>query len=61
VATIVNLEEIPDDLAPGEYCCRIDESTTLADWRFRFVAPPRRHVPGSACCLVHITKENLDD
>jgi len=51
---IINADEIPDDLAPGTYCCRVDDSTTWAGFRYRFVVPPRVHVPGD--CLVQIVK-----
>ena len=37
--TIINADEIPVDLAPGSYCCRLDESTTWDEFRVRFVAP----------------------
>ena len=51
---IINDQEIPADLPPGSYCCRIDESTTWAEFRVRFVVPPRVHEPGD--CLVRVTK-----
>jgi hypothetical protein len=53
--TVINASEIPADLEPGSWCCRLDESTTWAEFRVRFVTPPRRHVPGD--CLVQIVKE----
>lgn len=56
--TLTNPAEIPDDLAPGSYCCRLDESSTLAEFRVRFVVPPRAHVSGD--CLVQITKADPD-
>ena len=28
--TVINADEIPADLEPGSYCCRLDESTTWA-------------------------------
>jgi len=55
--TIINLEAIPDDLPPGTYCCRLDESSSLvngAGFRARFIIPPRPHVPGD--CLIQIVK-----
>ena len=52
--TVINQHEIPADLPPGSYCCRLDESSTLAAFRVRFVVPPRIHEPGD--CLVQITK-----
>jgi hypothetical protein len=52
--TMINTAEIPDDLAPGKYCCQLDESTTWAEFRVRFVTPPRVHEPGD--CLVQVTK-----
>lgn len=51
---VANPGEIPADLAPGKYCCRLDESSTLARLRVRFVTPPRVHVPGD--CLVQVVK-----
>jgi hypothetical protein len=56
--TIINAEEIPADLAPGTYCCRLDESTTLAEFRIRFVMPSRIHQSGD--CLVQIVKHPED-
>jgi hypothetical protein len=59
--TVINQDEIPDDLAPGKYCCRLDESSSLisgAGFRVRFVVPPRVHVPGD--CLVQIIKADPD-
>jgi hypothetical protein len=53
--TLINPEDIPADLPPGSYCCHLDESTTLADFRVRVVLPPRPHIPGD--CLVQIVKE----
>jgi hypothetical protein len=53
--SIVNAGDIPDDLPPGTYCCRLDESSTIAEFRARFVTPPRRHVPGD--CLIQLIKE----
>ncbi len=51
---ISNSEEMPDDLEPGEYCCQIDELSTLADIRIRVIMPLRKHVPGD--CLIQIIK-----
>jgi hypothetical protein len=56
--TIINQDEIPDDLSPGKYCCHFDESTTWSEFRVRFVVPPRAHVPGD--CLVQIVKADPD-
>jgi hypothetical protein len=53
--TIINLEAVPEDLAPGSYCCRLDESSHFGDFRARFVTPPRPHVPGD--CLIQIVKQ----
>ena len=53
--TIINLEAVPEDLAPGMYCCRIDESSHLGDFRARFITPPRSHVPGD--CLIQLVKQ----
>ena len=50
--TVTNLEEIPDDLAPGVYCCRL-ESMTWQEMKVRFV-PGSRHKPGD--CLIQLTK-----
>jgi len=52
--SVVNANEVPDDLAPGTYCCRLDESSTMRELRLRFVTPPRVHVPGD--CLVQVVK-----
>jgi hypothetical protein len=54
--TVINKDEIPpaDEMAPGVYCCRLDESSTLAGLRVRAVIPLREHVPGD--CLVQLTK-----
>ena len=57
--TVINPEAIPEDLAPGPYCCRPDRSSTLADFRVRFITPPRAHVPGD--CLIQIVKSQEDD
>lgn len=51
---IVNRDDIPADLAPGTYCCQLDESSHWGDFRARFVTPPRAHVPGD--CLIQLTK-----
>ena len=51
---IINPDDIPDDLAPGTYCCRLDESSTMRELRLRFVTPPRAHVPGD--CLLQVIK-----
>lgn len=59
--TLVNPQDVPDDLAPGMYCCRLDESSSLighAGWRARFVTPPRSHEPGD--CLIQLIKEHAD-
>jgi hypothetical protein len=53
--TIINADEIPADLAAGSYCCRLDESSMLTEFRVRFVMPPRPHVPGD--CLVQLVKD----
>lgn len=57
--TLVNPQDVPGDLAPGTYCCRLDESSSLigdAGFRARFVTPPRPHEPGD--CLIQLTKES---
>ena len=51
--TVTNLEEVPDDLAPGVYCCRL-ESMTWQEMKVRFV-PGSQHQPGD--CLIQLTKE----
>lgn len=51
---ITNPGDIPDDLAPGTYCCRLDESSTMRELRIRFVTPPRVHASGD--CLVQVVK-----
>ena len=51
--TVTNLEEIPGDLAPGVYCCRL-ESMTWQEMKVRFV-PGSQHQPGD--CLIQLTKE----
>lgn len=59
--TIINEDEIPDDLAPGTYCCRLDESSSLmngAGFRARLVIPPRVHEPGD--CLIQVVKSATD-
>lgn len=53
--TILNLEDIPEDLTPGSYCCRLDESSTLSDFRARLITPLRPHEPGD--CLIQIVKQ----
>lgn len=56
--TLINADEIPADLAPGSYCCRLDESSSLigpAGLRARLVMPPRIHQPGD--CLIQLIKE----
>lgn len=57
--TIVNPEAIPDDLAPGTYCCRLDESSHLGDFRARVIMPPRPHEPGD--CLIQLVKQRLEE
>ena len=55
--TIINKDEIPDDIAPGTYCCRLDESGSLmngAGFRARLVIPLRVHEPGD--CLIQLIK-----
>ena len=54
--TVVNLEEIPGDLAPGVYCCRL-ESMTWQEMKVRFV-PGSRHEPGD--CLIQLVKQPED-
>lgn len=51
---IVNEADIPAELAPGKYCCRIDESFTWTRMAVRFVTPPHLHEPGD--CLVQVIK-----
>jgi hypothetical protein len=53
--TLVNPEAIPDDLPPGTYCCRLDESSHWGDFRARLITPPRSHEPGD--CLIQIVKQ----
>lgn len=55
---LINKDEIPADLEPGTYCCRLDESSTLGAFRVRFVMPPRVHEAGD--CLVQIVKHPDD-
>lgn len=58
---LINKDEIPADLAPGTYCCRLDESSSLigpAGFRARFVMPPHPHQLGD--CLIQLTKEATD-
>lgn len=55
--TLANPQDIPEDLAPGVYCCRLDESSTLTQFAARFITPPQQHEPGSVCCLIQLTKE----
>lgn len=59
--TIINPEAIPDDLAPGTYCCRLDESSNFGDFKARIIVPLRPHVPGD--CLIQMVKqaESPDD
>lgn len=52
--TLINPEDIPADLTPGTYCCRLDKSSTMRELRLRFVTPPEAHVPGD--CLVQVIK-----
>lgn len=52
--TLVNPDAIPGDLAPGKYCCRLDESSRFGDFRARFITPPRPHEPGD--CLIQVIK-----
>ena len=57
--TLINPQDIPADLAPGTYCCRLDESSSLigpAGLRARFVVPPRLHEHGD--CLIQLTKSS---
>jgi hypothetical protein len=53
--TIINMEDVPGDLTPGTYCCRLDESSHLGDFRARLIIPLRPHVPGD--CLIQLVKE----
>jgi hypothetical protein len=52
---LTNPQDIPADLTPGVYCCRVDE-VIARPWRIwaRFVTPPRLHEPGD--CLIQFTK-----
>ena len=52
--TIINPDDIPADLTPGTYCCRVDKSSTMREIRLRFVTPPEAHVPGD--CLAQVVK-----
>lgn len=52
--TVTNLEEVPDDLAPGVYCCRV-EAATWEEVKVRFV-PGSEHRPGD--CLFQLAKED---
>ena len=52
--TLINQDAIPPDLPPGSYCCRLDESSTLAEFRARLVIPVRAHEPGD--CLIQVIK-----
>lgn len=59
--TLVNPQDIPEDLAPGVYCCHLDESSSIAGpagFRARFVTPPQQHEPGAVCCLIQLIKEH---
>jgi len=58
-AGLINPDDIPDDLAPGTYCCRLDESSTMRELRLRFVTPPRAHVLGD--CLLQVIKHETGD
>lgn len=51
--TIVNQDQIPDDLPEGVYCCRL-ESMTWQEARVRFTGAV--HTPGD--CLIQVRKEN---
>jgi hypothetical protein len=51
---LINQDEIPAGLAPGTYCCRLDESSHWGDFRARLVIPPRAHEPGD--CLIQVIK-----
>jgi hypothetical protein len=51
--TITNLEEVPDDLAPGTYCCHL-VSATWEEWKVRF-DPSHPHKTGD--CLLQLVKE----
>lgn len=53
---LVNADEIPADLAPGTYCCHLDEGSTLGSLCVRFVIPPQVHDPKAGCCLIQVTK-----
>lgn len=57
--TLINPGAIPDDLAPGTYCCRLDESSHLGDFRVRLTIPPRSHEPGD--CLIQLVKQPEDE
>jgi hypothetical protein len=57
--TVINREDVPADLPPGVYCCRLDESSSLigpAGFRARFITPPQVHRPGTGCCLIQLMK-----
>jgi hypothetical protein len=53
---LVNPQDIPADLAPGTYCCRLADDFTWGSYRVRFVTPPRSHEPGD--CLIQLIKED---
>lgn len=57
--TLINKDEIPPDLAPGTYCCHLDESSHWGDFRARLVIPVRAHEPGD--CLIQLTKDESED
>jgi len=55
--TIINQDDIPAGIAPGTYCCRLDESSSLmngAGFRARLIIPLRVHKPGD--CLIQLIK-----
>ena len=59
MTTIVNKEDIPEDLPAGTYCCRLDESSSLigpAGFRVRFITPPQVHQAGTGCCLIQLVR-----
>lgn len=55
IRTIINMDEIPDDLPPGTYCTRL-ESITWDEMKVRFLN--QVHVRGD--CLVQLVKSETE-
>ena len=55
---IDNLDELPENLPPGQYCAHLTERSTLGELHLNVVFD-KKHEPGD--CLIQMNKEEPDN